>query len=328
MCCVFFLLIVGLYFLYKVYEYHKGKTSVENINNRYVLITGCDSGFGNALALLLDKKGVPVFAACLTEKGGTKLKNKTSSRLRVLQLDVTDQNSIHNAVEFVKHHLPKSSGLWGLVSNAGLQVLHAPLEFHSPEAVEKCLSVNLFGSINMTRSFLPLLRKEKGRLVYVTSECVFREQACRAPYVISKVGVESLAECLRRELYEVGVTIHTIQPGAFKTNIVEDFNEMKSILQRAFDAVDEEVQEFYGQHWLSKTKESCDRIPHVQCKDLSLVTNAIYHALFSVMPKKRYRCGPDCIYYFYPISLLPEWFNTWYWSMSPPPDAVTKIQKK
>ncbi|XP_062612741.1 retinol dehydrogenase 7-like isoform X1 [Saccostrea cucullata] len=324
MCCLLFLFIIFLYILYKIYEYHKGKTSIDGINNRYVLITGCDSGFGNALARLLDKQGVPVFAACLTEKGGTELKKHTSSRLRVLQLDVTDQISIRNAVEFVKRHLPESSGLWGLVNNAGLQVLHAPLEFHSPEAVEKCLSVNLFGSINMTRSFLPLVRKEKGRLVYVTSECVFREQACRVPYVISKVGVESMAECLRRELYDVGVTIHTIQPGAFKTSIIVDINEMKATLQRAYEAADEEVQEFYGKQWLNKTKESMDGIPNVQCKDLSLVTTAIYHALFSVMPKKRYRCGPDCIYHFYPVSLLPQWFNTWYWSMTPPPDAITK----
>lgn len=57
----------------------------------------------------------------------------------------------------------------------------------------------------------------------------------------------------RRELYHVGVTSSTIQPGPFKTSIV-DPNEMKSTLQRAFDSVDEEVQQFYGQNWLNKSK--------------------------------------------------------------------------
>ncbi|XP_062612744.1 retinol dehydrogenase 16-like [Saccostrea cucullata] len=322
MCCLILALFVVLYVVYKVYEFHKGKTSVENKNNRYVLITGCDSGFGNALARLLDKQGVPVFAACLTEKGGTELKKHTSSRLRVLQLDVTDQKSIRNAVEFVKRHLPKSSGLWGIVNNAGLQVLHAPLEFQSHEAIEKCLKVNLLGSIDVTRSFLPLLRKAKGRLVYISSDSAFIEWPCRAPYVISKFGIEALAECLRRELYQVGVTSHTIQPGPFKTRIV-DPNEMKSALQKAFDEVDEEVKQFYGQQWLQKIKESFEGIPKIQYEDLSPVTNAICHALFSVMPKRRYRCGKICEYYFYPISLLPEWFNTWYWAMNPQPEAVT-----
>ncbi|XP_062592533.1 retinol dehydrogenase 7-like, partial [Saccostrea cucullata] len=123
-----------------------------------------------------------------------------------------------------------------------------------------------------------------------------------------------------RELYTVGVTSHTIQPGSFKTRIV-DPNEMKSALQKAFD----EVEQFYGQQWLQKTKDSFDEIPQTQYENLSPVTTAIYHALFSVMPKRRYRCGLDCKYYFYPVSLLPLWFNTWYWSMTPPPDAVTKL---
>jgi hypothetical protein len=57
----------------------------------------------------------------------------------------------------------------------------------------------------------------------------------------------------RRELYHVGVTSHTIQPGSFKTKIV-DPNEMKSTLQRAFDSVDEEVQRFYGLNWLNQSK--------------------------------------------------------------------------
>ncbi|XP_048774972.1 retinol dehydrogenase 16-like [Ostrea edulis] len=320
MFCLLLALAGILYVGYKLFQHQRGKTIIENTNNRHVLITGCDSGFGNELARLLDKRGVPVFAACLTEKGTAELKKHTSSRLRVLQLDVTDQNSIHDSVEFVKRHLPKSSGLWGLVNNAGLQILYAPLEFHSHEAIQKCISVNLLGSIDVTKSFLPLLRKAKGRLVFISSDSAIIDWPCRAPYVISKVGLEALAECLRRELYHVGVTSSTIQPGPFKTSIV-DPNEMKSTLQRAFDSVDEEVQQFYGQNWLNKIKESFSGIPGIQYEDLSPVTNAMYHALFSVMPKRRYRCGLVCEYYFYPISLLPGWFNTWYWKMSPPPDA-------
>jgi NADP-dependent 3-hydroxy acid dehydrogenase YdfG len=110
MCCLLLALIGILYVGYKLFQHHRGKTFIVNTHTRHVLITGCDSGFGNELARLLDKQGVPVFAACLTDKGAAELKKKTSSRLRVLQLDVTDQRSIHSGVEFVKRHLPKSSG--------------------------------------------------------------------------------------------------------------------------------------------------------------------------------------------------------------------------
>lgn len=110
MCCLILALILVIYIAYKIYENQKGKTFIEKITNRYVFITGCDSGFGNDLARILDKQGVPVIAGCLTEKGGADLKRKTSSRLRVVQIDVTDQPSIRNAVESVKRILPRSEG--------------------------------------------------------------------------------------------------------------------------------------------------------------------------------------------------------------------------
>ena len=76
-------------------------------------------------------------------------------------------------------------------------MLHAPLEFHSPEAIQKCISVNLMGALEVTKAFLPLVRKSRGRLVYVSSDCGFTPFPCRAPYVITKVGVEALVRCLR-----------------------------------------------------------------------------------------------------------------------------------
>jgi NAD(P)-dependent dehydrogenase (short-subunit alcohol dehydrogenase family) len=65
-------------------------------------------------------------------------------------------------------------GLWGLVNNAGLQVISAPLELQSKLAIEKTLTVNLLGVMYVTKAFLPLLRHSKGRIVSVTSDAVSR----------------------------------------------------------------------------------------------------------------------------------------------------------
>ena len=59
---------------YVVYDYVKRTPILDQIINRHVLVTGCDSGFGNLLARKLDQIGCPVFAACLTEDGAKKLK--------------------------------------------------------------------------------------------------------------------------------------------------------------------------------------------------------------------------------------------------------------
>lgn len=78
---------------------------VGGFTQRHVLITGCDSGFGNLLARQLDRKGFQVTAACLTEKGAADLAAATSPRLNTLLLDVTDSASISKAVESVSREV-------------------------------------------------------------------------------------------------------------------------------------------------------------------------------------------------------------------------------
>ena len=79
---------------------------------RYVLITGCDTGFGNLIAKKLDQRGCHVFAACLTEKNADALKAECSDRLQTVIMDVTNTESIRSAYEEVKRAIPKDKGIW------------------------------------------------------------------------------------------------------------------------------------------------------------------------------------------------------------------------
>ena len=83
---------------------------VSNLQDKYVLITGCDSGFGNELAVRLDAAGLPVFAACLTRDGEERLKERCSQRLKTFQLDVSKCDRVKEALDHVKTHLPPSRG--------------------------------------------------------------------------------------------------------------------------------------------------------------------------------------------------------------------------
>uniref|UniRef100_A0A672YDQ0 Retinol dehydrogenase 1 n=1 Tax=Sphaeramia orbicularis TaxID=375764 RepID=A0A672YDQ0_9TELE len=95
---------------------HFGKS-----RSKHVLITGCDSGFGNLLARQLDGRGFRVIAACLTEEGASALSSLASPRLKTLQLDVTDSASIRRAVEAVRAEVgergPKIYNLQKYLSN-------------------------------------------------------------------------------------------------------------------------------------------------------------------------------------------------------------------
>ncbi|XP_030892248.1 retinol dehydrogenase 16 [Leptonychotes weddellii] len=75
------------------------------LRDKYIFITGCDSGFGNLLARQLDLRGLRVLAACLTEEGAQQLRGQTSDRLETVILDVTKTESISAAAQWVKERV-------------------------------------------------------------------------------------------------------------------------------------------------------------------------------------------------------------------------------
>lgn len=107
--------LLGLYFLRRWY---RSKQILRNLTEKYVFITGCDSGFGNLLARQLDAKGLRVLAGCLTQQGAEKLKEATSERLQTTLVDVTSTESLVKAAEWVKGHV----GEKGEVKCSGSQV--------------------------------------------------------------------------------------------------------------------------------------------------------------------------------------------------------------
>ncbi|XP_073470650.1 17-beta-hydroxysteroid dehydrogenase type 6-like [Aquarana catesbeiana] len=89
MCIMWLPLLVALG-LILLYRWYRQSQILENLTDKYVFITGCDSGFGNLLAKQLDKRGMKVLASCLTETGAENLKTETSSRLRTRMREMRD----------------------------------------------------------------------------------------------------------------------------------------------------------------------------------------------------------------------------------------------
>ena len=94
--------LLGLYYLLRWY---RERQVVSHLKDKFVFITGCDSGFGNQLARQLDLRGLRVLAGCLTEQGAEQLRNQTSDRLQTVILDVTKTQSIAAATEWVKERV-------------------------------------------------------------------------------------------------------------------------------------------------------------------------------------------------------------------------------
>lgn len=81
---------------------YRDSLEIEGIPDKYVFVTGCDSGFGNLLCRKLDRRGFHVLAGCLTEKGADDLKRAAGPNLKTVLLNVTNEESIQKAMEWAK----------------------------------------------------------------------------------------------------------------------------------------------------------------------------------------------------------------------------------
>ncbi|XP_078084323.1 retinol dehydrogenase 7-like [Mustelus asterias] len=295
-------LFVGV-LLYVLYYRYRDSKRIKNVSDKYVYITGCDSGFGNLLAKHLDQQGFHVLAACFTEKGAEELKNCASSRLKTLQLDVANSESINKAAEFVKSEV-KGKGLWGLVNNAGISIPSGPSDWLTIEDHKVMLNVNLIGLIEVTLSVLPLIKRARGRIVNVAS--VFGKiSSVGGSYCISKFGVEAFNDGLRRDLSPFGVKVLCIEPGFFKTNIT-NFDIITEDLKRRWLTLPEDVKEDYGADYLVRMLPKFkERVQQLADPDLMKVVWCMNHALTSVHPRTRYSAGLDSKLFWIPLSYMP-----------------------
>ena len=107
MCCILILLI-----LYKLLDRLIRIPYIGRYGERYIFVTGCDTGFGHELVKRLDRLGCHVYAGCLTEKGETELNKICSDRLHTIPLDVSKHESVLKAFELVKSKIPEGRGMY------------------------------------------------------------------------------------------------------------------------------------------------------------------------------------------------------------------------
>ncbi|XP_063149814.1 retinol dehydrogenase 16-like isoform X1 [Candoia aspera] len=295
--------LVGLYLLRRWYW---ERQTVESLTEKYVFITGCDTGFGNQLARQLDARGLRVLAACLTPEGAERLEKVTSDRLKTTLLDVTSTERVAAAAEWVKTCVG-NKGLWGLINNAGIGNPTAPNEWLTKEDFVSILDVNLLGLIDVTLHMLPFVRKAKGRVVNVSS--VMGRLSCYGGgYSISKHGMEAFSDSLRQEMQTFGVHVSMIEPGSFSTSIL---NHVEETLQNIWCQLPPDIQESYGQKFLKMYCKVIQLAKKTGEKNLCLVTDCIEHALTSYHPRARYSAGWDAKLFFLPVSYLPSWVVDW-----------------
>ncbi|HHT7190938.1 TPA: oxidoreductase [Bacillus cereus] len=190
------------------------------MNKKIAVITGASSGFGLLTTIELAEKDYFVIATMRNlEKQANLISQATQLNLlqniTVQQLDVTDQNSIHNFQLYIK----EINRVDLLINNAGYAnggfVEEIPVEEY-----RKQFETNLFGAISITQLVLPYMRKQKnGKIINISSISGQVGFPGLSPYVSSKYALEGWSESLRLEVKPFGIDVALVEPGSYNTNI-------------------------------------------------------------------------------------------------------------
>jgi NADP-dependent 3-hydroxy acid dehydrogenase YdfG len=173
-----------------------------------VLITGCSSGAGHASALRFVKSGYPTYASARRLES---IRDLAEAGCHILQLDVTDQNSINKAVKTIEQERG-SVGI--LINNAAIGIM-TPIETIPIDEVRRQYETNIFGLLAVTQAVLPGMRKAcKGRIVNMGSSGGEFTTPGGGVYQATKYALCSMNEAMRMELKPFGIDVTMLQPGA------------------------------------------------------------------------------------------------------------------
>lgn len=174
------------------------------------LVTGSSSGFGRGVAQSLLDLGWDVVGTVLSPAEAEGLPWDTAV------VDVTDDVATASLRDLLE---ARGGRLDALVNNAGI-AMAGPWEEITPSELRRILDVNVVGAMAVTRACLPALRADGGGVVVnVSSVSGQAGDPLMGPYNASKFALEGASEALRAELKPLGVRVHLVEPGPFRTPI-------------------------------------------------------------------------------------------------------------
>jgi NAD(P)-dependent dehydrogenase (short-subunit alcohol dehydrogenase family) len=174
------------------------------LSNKTVLITGASRGIGQALVNEALRRGVKRVYA-----GTRGTIENADTRVTPITLDVTNVAEIQQAAREV-------GALDVLINNAGIALYD---DLSNVDAMEKHFAVNVFGTFNVTRAFLPLLKHSRGAIINNLSIAALAPLPFIPAYSISKAASSNMTQSLRALLAGEGVTVHAVFLGPIDTDM-------------------------------------------------------------------------------------------------------------
>jgi NAD(P)-dependent dehydrogenase (short-subunit alcohol dehydrogenase family) len=265
---------------------------------RSILITGCSSGIGHTIAQGLHERGYQVFASARRIRDVEKIQQLG---LKSVQLDLTDTASIRLAVDRVL--VQTENRLFALINN-GAYGQPGAVEDLQTDVLRRQFETNLFGTHELTRLLIPILRKQqRSHIIQISSMLGFICLPYRGAYNASKYALEALTDTMRLELAGSGIHPSLIQPGPITSRFREN----------AYQAFTEAINADSSVHKTAYQKEiermQSDR-PVPFTLPAEAVLKKVIHALESNRPRRRYPVTqPAHVFAFLKRALPDRWLD-------------------
>lgn len=190
------------------------------VKGKVVVVTGGGSGIGRELVLNLLSKRAKVIAVDINWPAlqeTLKLSQVSGSDLSLFAVDITDSKAVD---ELVVHAVAQYGHVDAIINNAGIIQPFVDLKDLEYSTIKKVIDVNLYGTLFITKAFLPhLLSRPQGHIVNISSMGGFLPVPGQTIYGATKAAVKLLTEGLHSELQNTNVRVTVVFPGAVATNI-------------------------------------------------------------------------------------------------------------
>ena len=210
------------------------------LKGKIAIITGADSGIGQAIADELSSLGADVFINYLKDKKGAdetlKLVEKNGSKGFVQQGDVSDYEQVKKMYESVVDNLGVP---FILVNCAGVDASGKHVDEMDIDIFDKTIRTNLYGTFYNCKEFIKLRKKEsgEGKIVNITSVHEDIPRAGASEYCASKGAVRNLTRCLALELAEFKINVNNIAPGMVLTPMNQEAIDDPKVLEKQVQSI-------------------------------------------------------------------------------------------
>lgn len=193
------------------------------LKSRLVVITGCSSGFGHSLVKEFLNHGWTVVATMRNLESRKNLFAEQllsyKDKLFLFELDVNDSSQRQQLVKYLKQNF--NGTLNCLINNAGQGFFGASTDF-TEEQIRSQMEVNFFSAAFLTQDLIPALIENQGRIINVSSLLGFTGMPFSSVYAASKFALEGFTEGLYFDLQSKKVQVGLVEPGAFRTNFLQN----------------------------------------------------------------------------------------------------------